>query len=139
MEQQVAIGVQGQKFLALVRGAGPQLFRHDVHRGFQILPVLVNGANVIGRFAQRDDVHAPIRVGAIDAPYGGGAADAGNSALAAQDHAKRLIVLDHIFDHALIARLENVQRQSHPGEKNQCQREKRNFPGAHGEYGIVAP
>ena len=27
VEQQVAIGVQGQKFFALVRGAGPEFFR----------------------------------------------------------------------------------------------------------------
>ncbi len=60
-----------KKFLALVRGAGPDALLSGVtarQRGFQILLVLVNGANaMIGGFAEDDDVHAPIRVGVTEA------------------------------------------------------------------------
>src|SRR5437660_2566219 len=137
MEQEMTIGEQGEEFRRWGGGPGLEIIRHQIHSSFQIFFILMNRADAIGRFADRDDVHAPVGVSASDAADQGRAADRGASVFTGENHTKRDLVLDDRLHHSLVSWFKNMQRQSHPGQEDNVEREKRDVPGGHYRHEIV--
>src|SRR5579859_1974766 len=94
----------------------------------------MDGADSICRLTQRNEVHAPVGISASEAADERRAADGGYSVFACKYHAERDLFVDHRFHHALIPLLKNVQRQSHPGQEDNGEGEKRNALGGHYGY-----
>jgi hypothetical protein len=115
MEQQMAIGEQSEQFRRCCSGTGQAIIRHQFHGCFRIFSLVVNCLNTVGRFADGDNVHAPVGVGASHLADKGRAAHGSYSIIAREHNAERLFLVDHRPYHALVSWFKNVQRQSHPG------------------------